>query len=77
MCIIQFLSMSYFPTGDELVAAIRAVHQGKSFVDPAIADKVIKGFLETPGVNEDEVVYESLSDREKQAGLTRRIGAGG
>mgnify|MGYP001167285857 CR=1 FL=1 len=52
--------------GDDLVAAIRAVHMGKSFVDPAIADKVIKGFLETPGVNADEVVYESLTDREKQ-----------
>ncbi len=52
--------------GNDLVAAIRAVYQGKSFVDPSIADKVIKGFLERPDVKEDEIVYESLSDREKQ-----------
>lgn len=52
--------------GDDLVAAIRAVHQGNSWVDPVIADKVIKGFLHTPEVNEDEALYESLSDREKQ-----------
>jgi len=52
--------------GDDLVAAIRAVNQGNSWVDPAIADKVIKGFLNTPGVSEDEALYESLSDREKQ-----------
>lgn len=52
--------------GNDLVAAIRAVYQGKSFVDPSIADKVIKGFLERPDVKEDEIVYGSLSDREKQ-----------
>ncbi|MFH1169685.1 MAG: response regulator transcription factor [Chloroflexota bacterium] len=52
--------------GDDLVAAIRAVAQGKSFVDAAIADRVIKGFLERPPVAEDELLYDSLSDREKQ-----------
>jgi DNA-binding NarL/FixJ family response regulator len=52
--------------GDDLVAAIRAVHQGNSWVDPAIAEKVIKGFLNRPEMSEDEALYESLSDREKQ-----------
>lgn len=52
--------------GTELVSAIRAVSQGKSFLDPAIVDKVVKGFLEQPDVAESEILYDSLSDREKQ-----------
>lgn len=52
--------------GTELVSAIRAVSQGKSFLDPAIVDKVVKGFLEKPDVAESEILYDSLSDREKQ-----------
>ncbi len=52
--------------GTELVSAIRAVSQGKSFLDPAIVDKVVKGYLEHPDVAESEILYDSLSDREKQ-----------
>jgi DNA-binding NarL/FixJ family response regulator len=52
--------------GTDLVSAIRAVAQGKAFVDPSIADRVIKGFLEQPEVGEDEILYDRLSDREKQ-----------
>ncbi|MFH1002528.1 MAG: response regulator transcription factor [Chloroflexota bacterium] len=52
--------------GTDLVAAIRAVAQGKSFLDPAIADRVIKGFLEQTPVAQSEVEYDKLSDREKQ-----------
>ena len=52
--------------GSDLVTAIRAVSQGKAFLDPAIADKVIKGFLEKPEVAAGEALYEKLSDREKQ-----------
>ncbi|MDP3879898.1 MAG: response regulator transcription factor [Dehalococcoidales bacterium] len=51
--------------GSELVAAIRAVSQGKSFVDPAIADRVIKGYLEHPETAAGEAPYDRLSDREK------------
>ena len=51
------------PSGSS--AAIRAVAQGKSFVDPAIADKVIKGYLEHPETSSDETLYDRLSDREK------------
>ena len=52
--------------GSDLVSAIRAVFQGKAFVDPSIADRVIKGFLEQPEVSEDAILYDKLSDREKQ-----------
>ncbi len=52
--------------GSDLVNAIRSVYHGKSFVDPAIADKVIKGFLERPDISRDEALYDGLSDREKQ-----------
>ncbi len=52
--------------GSDLVAAIRAVYQGKSFIDPFIAEKVIKGFIEHPQVAGNEVLYDRLSDREKQ-----------
>lgn len=52
--------------GSDLVSAIRAIFQGKSFLDPSIADKVIKGFLEKSEVTDEEDRYEKLSDREKQ-----------
>lgn len=52
--------------GSDLVSAIRVVSQGKSFLDPSVADRVIKGFLQKPEVAKDEVFYDSLSDREKQ-----------
>ena len=52
--------------GAELVSAIRVVYQGKSFIDSSIADRVIKGFLERPVVGGEEVLYDKLSDREKQ-----------
>ncbi len=52
--------------GSDLVAAIRAVSIGKAFIDPLVADKVIRGFLDKPETAADEVLYEKLSDREKQ-----------
>lgn len=52
--------------GSDLVSAIRAVTQGKVFLDPSIAEKVVKGFLEQPKGAKDETLYEKLSDREKQ-----------
>lgn len=52
--------------GNDLVAAIRTVHAGKAFIDPSVADKVIKGFLDKPETAAGEVLYEKLSDREKQ-----------
>lgn len=52
--------------GNDLVLAIRAVSQGKAFVDPAIADRVIKGFLKQPEMTGEEILYDRLSDREKE-----------
>src|SRR3989304_3576758 len=50
--------------GSDLVAAIRAVAQGKSYIDSMIADKVIRGYLE-PEAASDQGLYDRLSDREK------------
>jgi DNA-binding NarL/FixJ family response regulator len=52
--------------GGELVSAIRAVHAGKSFIDPSVADKVIQGFVNKPETENEETAYDRLSDREKQ-----------
>jgi DNA-binding NarL/FixJ family response regulator len=51
---------------EELVSAIRSVAQGGSFIDPAIADKVIQGFIGQPVEDGYEERYDKLSDREKQ-----------
>ena len=50
--------------GTELVSAIRAVSQGKSYIDSAIADRLIKGYLDPESAG-DETPYDYLSDREK------------
>jgi DNA-binding NarL/FixJ family response regulator len=52
--------------GSELVTAVRAVYQGKSFIDPSVAEKVIQGFVGTSQSGSEEDRYEKLSDREKQ-----------
>jgi DNA-binding NarL/FixJ family response regulator len=52
--------------GSELVSAIRTVYQGKSFIDPSVAEKVIQGFVSTSHSGSEEDLYEKLSDREKQ-----------
>lgn len=50
--------------GTELVAAIRAVHQGGSFLYPSVATAVIEGYIQR---GEDaESSYDRLTDREKQ-----------
>lgn len=51
--------------GSDLVSAIRAVSQGKSFIDSSIADRVIKGYLEHPESDGDKTLYDRLSDRER------------
>ncbi len=51
--------------GSDLVSAIRTVAQGKSFIDSAITDTVIKGYLEHPVDAGPESLYDRLSDREK------------
>ena len=52
--------------GTELVAAIRAVQGGSSFLSPQIAGTVIEGYLKGQELTEVEDAYERLTDREKQ-----------
>jgi len=52
--------------GAELVAAIRAVYQGGTFLHPDIAPAVIEGYLGRAKPSENEDPYENLTDREKQ-----------
>jgi DNA-binding NarL/FixJ family response regulator len=51
--------------GTELVAAIRAVHDGGSFLYPSVATAVIEGFIQR-GEETTESSYDRLTDREKQ-----------
>lgn len=52
--------------GSELISAIKAVHQGGTFIHPDVAPVVVEGYLGgvAPAAQEDP--YESLTDREKQ-----------
>jgi DNA-binding NarL/FixJ family response regulator len=50
--------------GTELVAAIRAVYRGESFLYPSVATAVIEGYLSRG--DDAESSYDRLSDREKQ-----------
>ena len=52
--------------GTELLAAIRAVYAGDTFLYPSVASKVIEGYLEEGGLPVEIDPYESLTDREKQ-----------
>lgn len=52
--------------GTELLAAIRAVYAGDTFLYPSVASKVIEGYLEEGGQLTEVDPYESLTDREKQ-----------
>ncbi|MBI3988637.1 MAG: response regulator transcription factor [candidate division NC10 bacterium] len=52
--------------GTELVAAIRAVHQGGTFLHPEVAPAVVEGYLGGIKPSEQEDPYETLTDREKQ-----------
>lgn len=52
--------------GTELVAAIRAVHQGGTFLHPDMAPAVVEGYLGGIKASAQEDPYETLTDREKQ-----------
>jgi len=52
---------------DELVAAIREVHQGGYFLSPGLNPAIIKFYLEHREEEEDQLSeYQLLTDREKQ-----------
>lgn len=52
--------------GTDLVAAIRAVHQGGTFLHPDMAPAVVEGYLGGMRPSAEDDPYESLTDREKQ-----------
>jgi len=51
--------------GSDLVSAIRSVNSGETYLFPAIATKVVDGYLGKGGMTQ-ESSYDSLTDREKQ-----------
>ena len=51
-------------SGDELVAAVEAAHDGESVLDRAIIRKMIERFKTRGGSSGDKQGYETLSDRE-------------
>ncbi|MGB2905761.1 MAG: response regulator transcription factor [Candidatus Aminicenantaceae bacterium] len=50
----------------ELVAAIRAVKQGESFLSPSISKKVIEEYLQRAGEEKREDAFDLLTDRERE-----------
>ncbi len=52
--------------GTDLIAAIKAVAQGESYLHSSIASKVIDGYLGKSSGTMVEDPYEKLTDREKQ-----------
>ncbi|UCC17764.1 MAG: response regulator transcription factor [Dehalococcoidales bacterium] len=64
--------------GSELLSAIRAMHEGNSFLYPSAATEVIKDYLRQADDEYSEEPYDSLTDREREIfkliaeGLTSR-----
>ncbi len=52
--------------GEDLLTAIRAVNEGKTYVHPSIASGVVNGYLGIQKGEAQEDPYELLTDREKQ-----------
>ncbi|MCL5046078.1 MAG: response regulator transcription factor [Actinobacteria bacterium] len=50
---------------DELVSAIRAVHEGKSFLDPSVA-KIVMEAYRSPGRPDSDDSIDSLTERERE-----------
>lgn len=58
----------------ELLAAIRAVLSGKTYVSPEVSDKVLEGYLESKRHIKAESSWGSLSQREKE--VLKLVGEG-
>lgn len=52
--------------GEDLLTAIRAVRDGKTYVHPSIASGVVDGYLGLTKGEPQEDPYDMLTDREKQ-----------
>jgi DNA-binding NarL/FixJ family response regulator len=70
--IIRFLKIGasgYIPKkaiGEELIAAIRAVHSGETYLHPSIAGQVVDGLFKKKDWTNGQDPYDKLTDREKQ-----------
>jgi two-component system response regulator NreC len=58
----------------ELVAAVRAVHQGGVFLHPSMAKRLVEDYLQRIGSGEERAAHALLSPRERQ--VLALIGAG-
>ncbi len=59
---------------EELIIAIRAVLEGKSYVSPEISDAVLKGWLQERGTVKHDSSWHSLTQREKE--VLKLVGEG-
>ena len=70
--IIRFLKIGangYIPKkaiGEELIAAIRAVYRGETYLHPSIAGQVVDGLFKKKDWTNGQDPYDKLTDREKQ-----------
>jgi two-component system response regulator NreC len=53
-------------SSDDLVSAIRAVHQGGVYLHPAVAKNLVSDYVKWMEPGEDRARYDGLSDRERQ-----------
>lgn len=50
----------------ELIAAIRAVHQGQSYLYPSLARKLVDDYLKRVEAGEEKDSYDGLTERERE-----------
>ncbi|MDO8613708.1 MAG: response regulator transcription factor [Dehalococcoidia bacterium] len=53
-------------SSNDLVSAIRAVHQGGVYLHPAVAKNLVSDYVKRMEPGEDRARYDGLSDRERQ-----------
>ena len=53
-------------SSNDLVSAIRAVHQGGVYLHPAVAKNLVSDYVRQMEPGEDRTRYDGLSDRERQ-----------
>ena len=58
----------------ELVAAVRAVHQGGMFLHPPLAKRLVEDYLDRVSTGEERSTYEALTARERE--ILKLIGEG-
>lgn len=51
---------------NELIAAIRAVYRGETYLSPRVSKKIVSGYLQRTGRPEPKLPYEQLTVRERE-----------